>query len=105
MADDYNGWRGGWDTWETALILENNQGTYKWIQAWQANFKKKIKSGKFDQAKAESVVAKYLVPVARGKGMAKRFDTAYEKFTGDPEIDPAKVDKAEIVEWILKFGE
>ena len=100
MSDGYNGWK-NWDSWETALILENTESTYRWILEWNKNFRRKMKKGVFNQAKAESVVEKYIIPVARGKGMASRFSG----FTFDPDIDRKKVDKAEIVNWILEQGE
>lgn len=94
----YNGWT-NWDTWNTMLLLENTEHTQRWLYAWHENFKRKQKRGVFDYALAESVVEKYLIPVARGKGQAKRFPD----FVGDPEINPTKVNKREIVEHILNM--
>jgi hypothetical protein len=94
--ESYQGWA-NWDTWETMLLLENTESTYRWLQEWKKNFEKKKAKGTFNQSMAESVVHKYLVPVARGKGMAKRFSG----FQGDPEIDPKKVNAKEIIEKIL----
>ena len=63
---NYNGYA-NWDTWETKLILDNTEETQKWQNAWGKNWHQKMKAGKFDPEKAELVVSKYLVPVARGK--------------------------------------
>lgn len=91
----YNGWS-NWDTWETKLILDNSEETQRWQNDWGKNWHQKIKAGTFDPEKAESVVPKYMVPVARGKN--KRF-----KMDGgeDPDIDAKKVNKAEIVHNII----
>lgn len=91
----YNGWS-NWDTWETKLILDNTQETSRWEEAWGKNWHQKIKAGKFEPEKAELVVSKYLVPVARGKRKWANADV-----TPDPQIDPKKVNKAEIVHSII----
>lgn len=93
----YNGYK-NWDTWETMMILENDEGTYKWLKSWGVNFGRKMKAGTFSKVQAETVVEKYLIPVARGKGRAKDF----RGLSTDPDIDPKKVDKAEIVNIIIK---
>ena len=95
-AQRYNGWSNH-DTWNTKLLLDNTQETEKWEHAWGKNWLRKIKAGTFDPEKAELVVSKYLVPTARGKN--KRF--AGPDFTPDPDIDPKKVNKAEIVHSII----
>lgn len=92
----YNGWSNH-DTWETKLILDNTQSTERWQHDWGKNWLRNIKAGRFDPEKAEYVVDKYLVPTARGKN--KRF--AGPDLTPDPEIDPKKVNKAEIVHSII----
>jgi hypothetical protein len=93
----YNGWS-NWDTWETKLILDNTQETSKWEEAWGKNWHQKIKAGKFDPEKAELVVSKYLVPVARGK---RKWAGCNMEGGVDPDIDPKKVNKAEIVHNII----
>ena len=40
-SEKYNGWA-NWDTWETALIIDNSQSSYNWKQAWKKNLLKKI---------------------------------------------------------------
>jgi hypothetical protein len=98
-AQGYNGWT-NWDTWNVMLLLDNTQESYRWLENWANNFGKKVEQGKFQIEDAEKVVAKYLIPAARG---AKSFSYAVGKdFTPDPEIDPAKVNKAEIVEKLLE---
>lgn len=97
---DYNGWT-NWDTWNTALVLDNTESTQRWLGEWAKNFHRKQKKGTFNMKLAEKVVEKYLIPVARGKGMAKRFSG----FQGDSEIDPKKVNKEEIVRHILELDE
>jgi len=90
MTDEsYNGWK-NWDTWNMMLVLESDERANNNLMAWHKNFKRKIARGVFNQEKAESVVKKYLIPAAR-------------KF--DPEIDAKKVDKAEIVKYILEIEE
>ena len=89
-----------WDTWNTLLILENDQRTYNWLWAWNKNWKRKVKKGTFDQARAESVVKKYLVPTARG--------TQKSRFPGlvtDSDINPKLVSKKEVVEHIMEMDE
>lgn len=94
----YNGWT-NWDTWETMLLLDNTQKSNQWLDAWNKNWTKKIKAGTFDPEKAETVVAKYLVPAARGR---KSLSWAVgPRFTSDDRIDPKKVNKAEIVHNII----
>lgn len=102
-SEEYNGWT-NWDTWNTMLLLENTQASDRWLDAWHKNFKRKIKSGKFDREKAKLVVKKYLVPTARGKGS---FYKQFEKdgFTADPEINPDKVNADEIVDAIINKEE
>lgn len=84
--NEFHGWS-NWDTWETALVLESDQEGYKNKQAWKANFERKKKRGTYNQKKAESIVPKYIVPRAR-------------KF--DSKINKKKVNKKEIVSWILE---
>lgn len=90
-----------WDTWETWTILSNSQPSYKWLLAWNRNFQQKAKLGKFDMKKAEDVVRKYLIPVARGTRKPP-FSDPYKEFAVDSDIDPKKVNKKEIVKSILK---
>lgn len=103
MADEsYNGWA-NWDTWATALYLDNTQSSSNWIDSWSKNFQKKIKKGTFDKEKARLVVRKYIIPAARGKGQwAKHFNSVeHGGFPHDESINPNKVDKDEIVTWIV----
>jgi len=95
----YNGWT-NWDTWATNLVLMNEQDTYNWLKEWKANFERKIKSGRFDRDAAKFAIFRYIVPVARGKGMAKRF----KDLTPDVRIDPKMVDYDEILDAILEIG-
>lgn len=95
----YNGWANH-DTWNVMLLLDNSEQSSRWLDSWAKNFKRKQKNGSFDQAKAESVVEKYLIPAAKGK---KSLQWAVGRgFTPDPDIDASKVDKAEIVKAILE---
>lgn len=95
----YNGWT-NWDTWETVLIMENTESTQRNMDAWNKNFNRKIKAGKFNPEQAEMAVGKYIVPVARGS--KKWHDRG---LVTDPEIDPKKVNKAEIVKHIIEYDE
>lgn len=97
----FNGWS-NWDTWETMLLLENTQESDRWLHSWNKNFNRKIKAGRFKPEESEKVVSKYMIPVARGKGMANRMG---RNFMGDPDINPDKVNKAEIVEHIISYDE
>ncbi|MDE2439206.1 MAG: hypothetical protein KGN01_07505 [Patescibacteria group bacterium] len=81
----YQGWT-NWDTWNTKLILDNDEQLYKQQLAWKKNWEEKKKRGDFDENMARYAVLKYLVPLARKQ---------------DPEIDPSKVNTAEIVKSIL----
>ena len=81
----YQGWA-NWDTWETKLILDNDETLYKQQQAWKANWERKKAKGDFSEDQARYAVLKYLVPEARKQ---------------DPDINPSKVDTREIVKSIL----
>lgn len=102
MDETYNGWT-NWDTWETALIIDNSKSSNDWKNRWRANFLKKKNKGKFDEMKAEKVVEKYIVPTARGKSQwAKHFNLVEQgRFATDSTINPKKVNKKELVKWIL----
>ena len=102
--ETYSGWK-NWDTWATWLVLTNTPSTYNWLMSWNKNFKRKIKRGVFDREKGRYVVKKYLIPVARGKGMAKRFmsDPYGNNLTPEPDIDPKKVDMNEILDALLEL--
>jgi hypothetical protein len=99
-SQDFQGWT-NWDTWELMLLLENSQPSSNWIDAWGENFAKKIQRGVFNLAEAEKVVAKYLIPIARGTRKPPFYDK-YHEFTPDENIDPKKVNKAEVVHNILE---
>ena len=97
----YNGYT-NWDTWETMLILENSQQSDRWLQSWRQNFDKKIKAGTFTPSEAEKAVDKYIIPAARRESSRQQFG---RDFTPDANIDPKKVNKAEVVRMILEHGE
>lgn len=97
--DRFNGWT-NWDTWELMLLLNNSQPSYNWLEAWKKNFGTKINQGKFDPKMAEDVVRKYLIPVARGTRKPPFYDQ-YREFTPDSNIDPKKVNLAEVVHNML----
>jgi hypothetical protein len=102
--ESYSGWT-NWDTWNTMLILDNDERTSNWLNEWAKNFKKKKEKGKFDYEKAEKVVRKYLVPVARGNKSwvtDRQLYAGQIKFTGDKDIDPKKVNAREVVDAILE---
>lgn len=104
MTDEkYNGWA-NWDTWETALIIDNSQSSYNWKHAWRKNLLKKKLKGKYDEQQAMKVVDKYIIPTARGKSAHARHFNMMEngQFATDPEINPAKVNKKEILKWLLE---
>lgn len=104
MTDEkYNGWA-NWDTWATALYIDNAQSSYNWKQAWKKNLLKKKLKGKFDEQKALKVVDKYIIPTARGKGSwAKHFNSIERGgFASDERIDPKQVDKKEILKWLME---
>lgn len=89
-----------WDTWETMLLLENTRESDRWLNNWSDNFNKKIKAGTFNPEEAEKAVEKYIIPAARG---SQRFKWAVGRdFTPDENIDPKKVNKAEIVRRIVE---
>lgn len=98
----YNGWA-NWDTWNTMLLLNNTQRSHRWLGEWSKNFNRKIKAGTFDPEKAETVVNKHLVPAARG-ARSKRWAVG-EDFTADPDIDPKKVNKAEVIRHIIQHND
>jgi hypothetical protein len=85
------------------LVLENTQRSNKWLDEWHNNFAKKIKAGKFNHDEAEKAVTNYIIPAARGR---KSLSWAVgNDFTPDSNIDPKKVNKAEVVNSILEHGE
>jgi len=59
-----------------------------------------MKRGVFSYPLAEKVVAKYLIPAARGMAISKRLG---RNFVGDKRIDPARVNKRQIVDAILEL--
>ncbi|SRR5713101_7712732 len=100
-----------WDTWETAIILENDQRSYRWLREWGKAWAKKMKSGRFNKEAAEYAVWKYIVPAARGQGRAHDWRAGrtwdenmrpyYEDaFVSDSEIDRDNVDYSYIVDRI-----
>ncbi len=98
----YNGWYNR-DTWETNLILQNDENLYRWVQEWKTNWQRKMKSGTFVKEAAEYAVWKYMVPVAQGRGMARsgRFGDP-ELYGANPDIDRSQVNYGEIVDAILE---
>ncbi len=106
------------DTYNTSLILDNDQRSYKWLGEWGKNFAQKIRSGRFSQDDAEFAVWKYIIPAAQGKGRARdwvagpHYDYNSEgrfvqmgfddDFVGDPDIDRSNVDYGFIVQRILE---
>jgi hypothetical protein len=116
---EYNSQFNGWtnhDTWNTMLILENDQRSYRWLQEWRKNWERKIKGGRFNQEEAEFAVWKYIVPAARGQGRAHDWKAGrtwdenmrpyYEdEFVGDDRIDRDNVDYASVVRHILEIGD
>ena len=86
---EYGG-RSNWDTYETALILDSDESSYKRMEAFSEDFNRKLRNGTFDMNKAEYAVKKYLIPEAR---------------KGDPDIDPSKVNTRELVREIVKMKE
>lgn len=102
QAERYNGWTNH-DTWNTMLLLKNTQESDRWLSNWSKNFNRKIKAGKFDPVQAEKVVDEYLVPAARGSKSLKW--AVGPDFVADPEIDPKKVNRAEIVRHIIEHDD
>jgi hypothetical protein len=81
------------------LLLDNTQESSRWLDNWAKNLGTKVEQGKFSFDEADKVVDKYLVPAARG---AKGLSWAVGRdFTPDPDIDPKKVNKAEIITHLL----
>ena len=105
MTEDktYNGWT-NWDTWATALYIDNSQPANEWKNLWKKNLLKKQIKGKFDEQKALKVVDKYIIPTARGKGQwAKHFNKIERGgFATDPSINPKNVNKKEILKWLME---
>ncbi len=116
LSQDRSQWREiagypNWDTYETALILENDQRSYRWLQSWGENWARKMKSGRYNRDAAEYAVWKYIIPAARGKGFAQNWKAgiAYnpdgsryheDEFVGDEEIDRDNVDYGFLVDRI-----
>jgi len=103
-----------WDTWETLLILENDQRSYRWLLEWRKNWERKMKGNRFNKEAAEYAVWKYIIPVARGMGRARdwRAGRTYDEnmrpyyeteFVGDEDIDRDNVDYGWVVDHILGF--
>jgi hypothetical protein len=99
------------DTYETSLILENDQRSYRWLREWGKAWAKKMKSGRFDREAAEYAVYKYIVPAAQGKGRAREWKAGIfydenmrpyreDEFVGDEDIDRKNVDYGYIVDRI-----
>ncbi len=82
----YQGWT-NWDTWETKLLLDNDEQLARQIEAAGRNFLRKEQAGTFDREAARYYVLKYLVPQAKKQ---------------DPSIDSRKVDLGEIADVILR---
>jgi hypothetical protein len=93
--DRYNGWYNR-DTWETYLILNNEENTQRWLESWKANWQRKMKGGVFVKEAAEYAVWKYMVPSAQGKAAPVR------SATPDPDINRSQVNYGEIVDAILE---
>jgi hypothetical protein len=82
----YQGWT-NWDTWETKLLLDNDEQLARQVEAAGRNFLRKEQAGAYDRDAARYYVLKYLVPQAKKQ---------------DPSIDPGKVDLGEIADVILR---
>jgi hypothetical protein len=90
VFENYQGWA-NWDTWETNLIMQNDEQLYRNLQAWKANWQKKRRSGRFDREKAKYAIAQYIVREARRQ---------------DPEINPFKVDYDGLLDhWLGEIDE
>ena len=62
MGDPRFSGRSNWDTYETSLVLDSDERTYRQIEAVSENFNRKLRAGDFDMDKAEMYVKKYLIP-------------------------------------------
>lgn len=93
MPDEsYNGWA-NWDTWNTNLIMDNDEALQRNKEAWKLNFLRKYKKGDFDIDKAAKAILLYVVTAARKKDKEWSGDTS--------EIDPKKVNAKEIAQnWL-----
>lgn len=95
-GESYNGWT-NWDTWETAMLLDNDERLNRWKNDWKKNFERKKRNGTFDMNKAEFAVRKHVIPVLRGTRKS-----GWNNITTDPNIDSKKVNTREIVNHILE---
>ncbi len=84
----YNGWT-NWDTWNVALIWDNDEILYKRKLEWAKNLSKKIKKGTFNKIESKKI-AKYFISEARKV---------------DKDIVAKEVNKAEIVNSVLEMAE
>jgi len=96
-GEPYSGWR-NWDTWEFALLIDNDEPAYRREMAFKENFDRKIKRGNFDREKAKYILRQYMGQEVR------RLEKEYDPDNGRPDqrVNFDNVDFDEILNHVLE---